>query len=165
MLTTTYFSSLHDEAFTLLVEARNYIVTLRLQGKGNTRQNIDFLDVTLETTRLTSRLTQVMAWILAQKAVQNEEISPEEAATEKYRLSGQSACLEHTSPEIAANLPAYLIDLLERSHELYARVNRLEEQIGSRLAVVEEEEIFKPQGEAPRLRVVSSSDQSPQNAY
>jgi len=165
MLATTYFSSLHDEAFTLLVEARNYIVTLHLQGNGNTQQNTDYLDVTLETTRLTSRLTQVMAWILAQKTVQNEETTSEEASSEKYRLSGQSVCLEHTSPESAANLPAYLIDLLQRSRDLYARVNRLEAQITSRLAVADEEEISRPQGEAPRLRVVSSSDQSPQNAY
>lgn len=164
MLTTTYFSALHDEALTLLVEARNYIVTLRLQGNGDTQKNIDYLDVTLETTRLTSRLTQVMAWILAQKAVQNDEITAEEAASEKYKLSGQSVCLEHTSPESAANLPAYLIDLLHRSHDLYARVNRLEAQITNRLAV-DETETSRSQGEAPRLRVVSSSGQSPQNAY
>lgn len=165
MLTTTYFSALHDEAFELLIEARNYIVTLRLQGNGGTQQSIDYLDVTLETTRLTSRLTQIMAWILAQKAVQKEEITPEEAASEKYKLSGQSVCLEITSPASAANLPAYLIDLLKRSHELYARVNRLEAQITSRLAVGEEAERSAPQGEAPRLRVVSPSGQSPQSAY
>lgn len=165
MLTTTYFSALHDEAFELLVEARNYIVTLRLQGNGGPQQNVNYLDVTLETTRLTSRLTQVMAWVLAQKAVQKEELTPEQAASEKYSLSGQSVCLEVTSPDSAANLPPYLLDLLKRSHDLYSRVNRLEAQITSRLAVGEEVEIPAPQGEAPRLRVVTPSDQSPQNAY
>ncbi|NKB57223.1 MAG: DUF1465 family protein [Alphaproteobacteria bacterium] len=162
-LTTTYFSALHDEAFSLLVEARNYIVTLRLQGTDTSKKNADCLDVTLETMRLTSRLTQVMAWILAQKAVQNEEITPEEAASKRYRLSGQSVCMENVPGE-AAHVPVYLRDLLRRSYDLYCRVDRLEEQIVARLenGIQGREE---DQENASHLRIVKTSGQSPQNAY
>ena len=160
---TTYFSALHDEAFSLLVEARNYIVTLRLQGDDGSRKNTDYLDVTLETMRLTTRLTQVMAWILAQKAVQNEEISPEERTSKHYRLSGQSICLDQ-STATGDHIPLYLQDLLQRSYDLYCRVSRLEGQICERITAGTD----RPQPTAeprPILRPVKTSGRSPQNAF
>lgn len=160
---TTYFSALHDEAFDLLVEARNYIVTLRLQGNDGSRKNTDYLDVTLETMRLTTRLTQVMAWILAQKAVQNEELTPEEGASKNYKLSGQSICLDQ-SAAAGAHIPPYLRDLLQRSYDLYCRVSRLEEQICERMTSGTETPQPAENGR-PVLQPVTTSDQSPQNAY
>ena len=160
-LSTTYFSALHDDAFSLLVEARNYIAALRQQGPAGGGSHTDQLDVTLETMRLTTRLTQVMAWVLAQKAVQNLELSAEEGASKRYRLSGQSICLD-TEQEKAGNLPPQLRDLLQRSHALYCRVSRLEEQIGDRLA---SGETPLPTGEGPYLRPVTTSDQTPETAY
>ncbi len=161
-LRTTYFSALHDEAYALLVEARNYIVALRLQGNDGSQKNSDYLDVTLETMRLTTRLTQVMAWILAQKAVQNDEISPEEGASKRYRLSGQTVCMDNVSGQ-SAHLPPYLRDLMARSYDLYCRVDRLEHQICNRLksGALEANSVL-PEG--PYLRPVRTSDQNPQTA-
>ena len=93
-LTPTYFTALHDEAFSLLVESRDYIAKVLAQ---RLLDQSGYLDVTLETMRLTTRLTQVMAWILAQRAVHSEDLTPEEGASRAYPLSGQAVCLDNVS--------------------------------------------------------------------
>lgn len=148
----------------MLVEARDYIASLRRENLiGGARRTAAYLDITLETMRLTSRLTQVMAWILAQKAVHNDELTPEEGASERFRLSGQSVCLVE-APGQTGHLPRELRDLLQRSYDLYCRVGRLEEQICRRLEAGPVEPPLRSE-EGPRLRAVTTSDQSPQNAY
>ena len=44
--------------------------------------------------RITTRLTQIMAWLLAQKAVHAGELTARQMASEEYRLDGQSVCLD-----------------------------------------------------------------------
>ena len=78
--------------------------------------------------RLTTRLTQVIAWTLAQRAVHNEELTPAEGASRAYQLSGQAVYLDNVSGQ-AAHLPEELRDQLQRSYHLYQRVSRLEELI------------------------------------
>lgn len=162
-LTPTYFSALHDEAFSLLVESRDYIARVRLQNEQAPRNNSDHLDITVETMRLTARLTQVMAWILAQKAVHRKEMTPEEGASVHYKLSGQTVCLDCESGQ-AGHLPARLRELLQQSYELYCRVGRLEDQIGGRMAAGDTV-VRREEGDKPYLRPVTTSDQNPQNAY
>jgi regulator of CtrA degradation len=78
--------------------------------------------------RVTARLTQIMAWLLAQKAVHAGELSPRQAASEAHRLAGQRICVEHD--EAAHDgLPDGLKGLLGRSHALYIRVARLDELV------------------------------------
>jgi regulator of CtrA degradation len=172
-MNTTYFGNLNNEALALLVEARNYISALRQQEteareQHRTRDSSLYLGLSLETMRLTSRLTQVMAWMLAQRAVMAGEISPEEGNSERFRLSGQNVCLQHDA-ETLDTMPDTLRDLLQRSYDLYARVARLEQQIGDRLAAAGENENGRPEGRPSQgLRLLSpmtTSDQNPQNAY
>src|ERR1700758_3956017 len=92
------FTRTYDEALDLIVEARNYMVHLRpvsrrLPGAGES------LRLSCEALRVTSRLTQVMAWLMLQRAVQDGEISAYEACAEENRLSGQSVCLDDSSGE------------------------------------------------------------------
>lgn len=77
-----------------------------------------------EMTRVTMRLTSVMAWIMVRRAVHAGRID-EEKASDAYRLDGVELCLEH-HPEILADMPPYLEYLSGRSHDLYARVHRLD---------------------------------------
>ena len=77
----------------------------------------------LETLRLTARLTQVMAWLLAQRAVHAEEMDLEEALAEP--LAG-IICMEAAGRD-NPDLPPRLSDLLGRSHLLYVRVARLDQ--------------------------------------
>jgi regulator of CtrA degradation len=76
--------------------------------------------------RVTARLAQVMAWLLAQRAVFNGEISREEAAGERFRLSEQKICMAETEGE-CTDLPQRLRELLDQSRRLYIRVARLDE--------------------------------------
>jgi regulator of CtrA degradation len=79
--------------------------------------------------RLTARLTQIMAWLLLQRAINDGEVERASAAAEENRLGARSACLVHDEAALAI-LPPALQSLLERSHRLYVRVARLDDMIG-----------------------------------
>ena len=126
-----FLTGTYDEAFGLLVEARDYLA----HGEAVDRRSLtldDRLAANCEAMRLTSRLTQVMAWLLVQRAVHAGEMTPEEAVAEEFRLSGHSVCLVR-DPKIPAALPPRLMNLLDRSYRLYTRVQRLDEMMGERI--------------------------------
>jgi regulator of CtrA degradation len=77
---------------------------------------------------VTSRLTQTMAWLLAQKAVHAGELTITEAASDDYALSGGEICLDPSGPD-NGDLPHGLRSLLERSYHLYVRVARLDAMV------------------------------------
>ncbi len=81
-----------------------------------------------ESMRLTTRLMQVASWLLVQRALANDEMSTQEAANEKYRLGAKEVC-RGTRLEAADLLPPKLISLLERSAQLYERIDRLDQSI------------------------------------
>ena len=63
---TTFFSRTYDEARDLLVGARDYMATTRnMQFALPTRELVH----SVETLRLTARLTQIMAWLILQRAL------------------------------------------------------------------------------------------------
>lgn len=84
-----------------------------------------------ESLRLTSRLAEVVAWLLAQKAYQAGELSREDIAAEDYRLAGAGVCLNWRAGTDPA-LPPPLTSLLRRSYDLYCRVRRLDQQFTDR---------------------------------
>jgi len=124
---TEFFSRTFDETLALLVEARNYV-----DGGGRADSADlplgDRLRFALESMRVTSRLSQVMAWLLTQKAVHAGEIPRTETAKSEHRLSGRSICLDDRA-ELSAGLPPRLCELLDQSHRLYVRVARLDEMV------------------------------------
>ena len=120
---TEFFGKTYGEAMSLLVEARDYLAH---------REPIDRAALVVEnrlrfcseTMRLTSRLTQLMAWLLAQRAVYQGEISQERALDGHGALAGLDICMRD---EATDNLPQRLASLLDRSRRLYVRVARLDE--------------------------------------
>ncbi len=122
---TAFFSKTYDETLALLREARDYLQMMELARWS--RWAVGLLH-TLETTRLTTRLTHIMAWLLAQKALAAREITAEEARSETYCLGGQSVCLD-AGAENSSALPDQLRALLQRSRALYLRISRLEEMV------------------------------------
>lgn len=122
-----FFNRTYDETMALLVEARNYVAYHEAVGQRNLPPEIR-LQVSYETLRVTSRLTQVMAWLLAQKAVHAGELTMAQLASEEYALSGGEICSDPSGPE-NGSLPSGLRSLLERSHKLYIRIVRLDEQV------------------------------------
>jgi regulator of CtrA degradation len=127
----THFTRTYDETLDLIVEARNYMVHLRPADR-RARASGDSLRLSCEALRVTSRLTQVMAWLMLQRAVQDGEITAREACAEKNRLSGQSVCLDDSCGE-DSEIPPGLRSLLSRSLRLYQRISRLEEMVVARV--------------------------------
>ncbi|HUA50954.1 MAG TPA: DUF1465 family protein [Candidatus Sulfotelmatobacter sp.] len=121
---TVYFDRTYRETMTLLVEARDYMRFREPVDRGALPDD-HRLAVNCEALRLTSRLTHIMAWLLIQKAVHAGEMTAAEAAAADHRLAGQSVCLERTVTGGIA-LPPALGRLLERSYQLYTRVERLD---------------------------------------
>jgi regulator of CtrA degradation len=123
----TFFNGPYDEAMALLEESRDYV-------SGAIESNQEHipagarLKAGYESMRVTSRLTQVMAWLLAQKAMHAGEITAAELASEKYALGGASVCCGDDSAA-RTDLPAGLRRLLGASHGLYQRVARLDAMV------------------------------------
>jgi regulator of CtrA degradation len=126
-----HFTRTYDETLDLIVEARNYMVHLRPASRRQ-RGSGESLRLSCEALRVTSRLTQVMAWLMLQRAVQDGEITAHEACAEENRLSGQSVCLDDSCEE-DKEIPAGLRSLLSRSLRLYKRISRLEEMVVARV--------------------------------
>lgn len=124
---TAIFTRTYDETLDMIVEARNYMTHVQPRTIPKRRGNPD-LRFSCEALRVTSRLTQVMAWLMLQRAVVHGEISAEEACLDCNRLSGHDVCLD-TDGMQDDSLPAGLRSLLDRSYRLYQRVARLEEMV------------------------------------
>lgn len=127
MQPAAFFRRTYDETMNLMVEARNYVAYVERRE----RQRADAmagLRMSCEAMRVTSRLTQVMAWLMTQRAVHEGEITEDEALAEPNRLSGSEVCLDESYANDEA-LPGGLRSLMSRSFHLYVRVARLEEQI------------------------------------
>lgn len=111
-------------------EARDY---LTFQEKADLAEldPVSRMVASCESMRVTARLTQVVAWLLVQRAVHAGEISREQAKQPQYRLSGREVCAE-SEPVAEAALPDRLNDLLQRSLSLYERVSRLDRMLDGR---------------------------------
>ena len=126
---TEFFGKTYGEAMSLLVEARDYLAHREPLDRGALVME-ERLRLCSETMRLTSRLTQIMAWLMTQRAVYEEEITPERALDGHDPLAALEICMRDDAVD---KLPQRLSSLLERSHRLYIRVARLDELARRRL--------------------------------
>jgi regulator of CtrA degradation len=126
---TEFFGKTYGEAMSLLVEARDYLAHREPLDRGALAAE-ERLRFCSETMRLTSRLTQIMAWLMAQRAVYEGEIAPERALEGHDPLAELEICMEE---DATSRLPQRLSSLLERSRRLYVRVARLDELARRRL--------------------------------
>lgn len=116
-----------DEALALLEEVRTYILyeektdRADLPPAARVRQS-------LEATRMTARLTNVMAWLLLQKAAAIGEIEEHERAKDENRLGGRESCMENEAAE-DDQLPLRMRELLVQSLSMYVRVARLDDMM------------------------------------
>ena len=124
---TAFFSKTYDEAFALLLAARNYVAFEEVSDRADLGA-VDRLAMTCETTRMTARITHIMAWLLFQKAVHAGEIGRNPADRELCRLGGHRVCMGD-DPHWYDTLPPRLQTLLERSRALYLRVARLDQML------------------------------------
>lgn len=120
-----FFDTTFQEALDLTKEARDYLTDRRRQASEETAPGPDNLVANCEAMRVTSRLTQVMAWLMVQKSVHAGEMTRMEARDPKFRLSGQEVCKDDAAAQ-AGDLERGLQSLLARSLSLYERVERLD---------------------------------------
>src|SRR5262249_49708732 len=128
---TTLLDRTFDEGVALTLEARNYIA----YHEQADRREYDLarcLHVGYQHTRVSARLIQVMTWLLAMKALLAGEISPDQFAAPQYAMTVTDECESASGPELA-ELPPGLGWLLERSHSLYARIQRLDAMVRRKL--------------------------------
>jgi regulator of CtrA degradation len=118
------FEKTYQEALGLTREARDYVAVQERRDQSSLVP-LDQLTASCESMRVTARLTQVMAWLLVQKAVHQGEMTREQAADPELRLAGQHIC-GVSNQQVNETLPPRLRDLLERSHQLYRRIERLD---------------------------------------
>jgi len=125
-MSTVVITRTYDEAMSLLIEARNY---LRFRQSDALRMPpVERLKLTREAFRVTSRLTQVMAWLLLRRAVIEGEIADEESRLPERRLAGQDVCLA-SADDLGEWMPSAMGGLLDRSRALYERVDRLDRML------------------------------------
>jgi regulator of CtrA degradation len=126
MATVHLLHKTYDETLALLVAARDYM-TYAVPTNRSDLESAQRLQVSCEAMRVTARLSHVMAWLLAQKAVQAGEITAQ-AAAETYRLAKDDISLLEGA-DAPPGLPPGLNDLLQKSRALYVRVTRLDELV------------------------------------
>ena len=133
------FKSMFKEGMTLVESAAAYLDgTGRIESK--TLRRPIALAYATESMRLTTRLMQIASWLLLRRAVNEGELTPLQAQSERHRvrLSRQEmSCDDVTLSE----LPPEFVELCEHSIRLQARVLHLDRS-GA---------LFREAGEAPSL--------------
>jgi regulator of CtrA degradation len=118
------FRAMFREGMLLVEETAAY-----LDGPGREESRALARDAALayatESMRLTTRLMQIASWLLVQRAVAEGEITPEQARTEKNRVRVAEMAAQ-TAPTVLEQLPVRLLELMEASQRMQARVMHLE---------------------------------------
>jgi regulator of CtrA degradation len=125
---TAFFSKTYDETIGLLVEVRDYVAHDQKRDREELAPSAAAL-LCCEALRVTARLTQVMAWLLAQKAIHAGELSAAQVVAQDGPLAEIAICMAEPADEELGFLPQHFRGLLDRSHRLYLRVARLDEMV------------------------------------
>ena len=124
-MTAKLIDSLYVEAMVLADEARSYFDRTGREERL-ALDPIARVGFSCESLKVTTRLMQVLAWLLTQRAVEAGELSPGQARSQARRLGEAS----DSDPAVLEKLPAGAAHLVQASQELYARVRRLDEGSG-----------------------------------
>jgi len=116
----------YDEAMALLIDARNLAAESIGATKTSSQRHAELRQLT-RSFRITTRLSQVVAWLMARRALRAGEITEHEAREERFRLSCLDACLAGDDESDMAS--ARLRHLSARSLLLYRRIARLDSLI------------------------------------
>ncbi|MBV8940091.1 MAG: DUF1465 family protein [Alphaproteobacteria bacterium] len=122
---TLFVSRMFDETVQLLIESHEYLSTAG--GEVHYVTPVERLVYSAEVSRLTLRISSVMAWLLARKAEAAGQISRSDAVTQ-FRLGFREICLKEL-PAMHQVLPPPMCELLERSRDMYRRAMRLDRMI------------------------------------
>lgn len=128
-----FLAGMFDQTIHLLMDAQEYFTHYGPKDQQNVSP-VERLVYSSEMSRITLRLSSVMAWLLARRAEYNGEITAEQAVRQ-FRLAFHEVCLKEL-PEMRYVLPEYMCTLLTRSLELYHRAARLDSLLAEQIATV-----------------------------
>jgi regulator of CtrA degradation len=121
------FRALFRDGMALVEETATYLDT---DGRADSKRlgRAGSLTYATESMRLTTRLMQLASWLLLQRAVNDGELTPEQAREEKakVRLKGLDTVMEGPG---WTDLPQQLKELISRSLRLQERIRRLDESL------------------------------------
>ncbi|MBK8085522.1 MAG: DUF1465 family protein [Devosia sp.] len=118
------FDLLYREGMGLIEEVAAYLDgDGRAESRGLPRET-SFLYAT-ESMRLTTRLMQLASWLLLQRAVNEGELTAENARTEKEKVRFSATPSERGGPGFDT-LPARLRDFIARGDRVFERVQQFD---------------------------------------
>ena len=123
---SVFFEKTYQDAIHLLERAHGYAES-DLPRHLERMEPFEALRTSAEVMRITARLSQIMTWLMAQKAADAGLMSLEEAASSEYRPTGEPTCADPTDEEVRRFIPSMVVTLLDESLNLYVRVARLSE--------------------------------------
>jgi len=133
MVNSPAIDQAYDEVMSLLIEAKAFASQYRQHGEG--LEPDKRLRLSHYTMQVTARLTQVMAWLMANKAVAAGELPPSVLKDETYALPEEGS-LPGTDPDQEAReaddlatMPGQLETLMSRSKAIYRRISRLDQEL------------------------------------
>lgn len=149
------FKTLFRDGMALVEEAADY-----LDGEGRTEAKslprVASLAYATESMRLTTRLMQMASWLLLQRAVNEGEMSAEQAGQEKnkVRLHGLTSAKDGPGWD---ELPVRLRDLIERSLHLQKRIRHLDDVIYAKKTVQPEVEVERSNPVGDQIGMIANA--------
>lgn len=121
------FIEIFKEGMGLVEDTANYLDTDGRREAKALSQSIS-LSYATESMRLTTRLMQMASWLLIQRAVNEGEMTEEQATAEKHKVkiqaSTRSAHIKNFN-----ELPARLQELIKNAERLFDRIHSLDRMI------------------------------------
>lgn len=153
------FKQLFEEGMNLVEETANY---LDGDGRSDSRalERIASLNYATESMRLTTRLMQIASWLLLQRAVNEGELTFDEARSEKHKVRLRQHAPANAESDEFSEMPDRLQDLVHRSFTLNERVLNVDRMIRTGAQAQVEGGINKVQGDINRIAEAFNASQS-----
>ena len=126
--TVVILPGIYNETLQLLAEAHDYFFRHAESGQRDHTARESTMCAS-EMSRITVRLSCVMAWLMTRQAVFSGKLTEEDARRD-FPLDCRDACLNQNI-EAESVLPDAMTELLDKSYELYRRVARLDDLTGN----------------------------------
>ena len=130
---TAFIEESYQDTLTLMTELRDYLSAIQADDRDdapdseNQPVSPEIRTIIIrEISTITRDLTEVMAWLLLQKAPSAGEITPLEAKTRADGLFGEDSALAAPAPDVSA-LPIEIRGYIDRSRRLYGQILKLRE--------------------------------------
>ena len=143
-LDSAQFYAVFQEGMALVEEASGYLDSIGRQESKELDSSLSFAYAT-ESMRLTTRLMQVASWLLIKRAVNEGEMTSEEASKEEDKLNMYKG-KPVQKVESFEKLPQRLQDLVDKSFSFLRRMQHIDEMMQRQedISVVAESVQYSP---------------------